>query len=310
MKLFSYYTLALLLVIGLASCRKNDVNITIQQFDQQQIQNYIQQNGLSGMVQDTSGGDTTGIYYKILQVGTGAVIDYPDTINYVYTAKSFDGQYSSLDTIVNHTFSYLGHVAPNGMQLALKNILKRKGTIARLLIPSRLCYGRNGAGSGSNTINGNQCMDFTVHIIDNQSTYDELCIKNYISQNSLTGYSRVNYNNGASFYYYKLTQAGTGPYKPVASSVDSVQYTGYLMNNTIFDQEVTTDGTGIPLTLYSLTAGFKQALALPTSVAGAQMSIIIPSYMGYGNTAQSSTLTTIPSFSCMRFDITVVSVNN
>ena len=50
----------------MVSCRKDKVELTLKQYDQQQISNYISANGLSGYLRDTVGGDTTGMYYKII----------------------------------------------------------------------------------------------------------------------------------------------------------------------------------------------------------------------------------------------------
>src|SRR6202000_2647772 len=104
------------------SCRKSSDNFTIQQFDDNEIQNYIKQNGLTAMKRDTSGADTTGIYYQIINPGTGSVIDYPTLISYTYSYRTFDGAYSTTDTIINHTNTYLGHVVPPAVQISLKNI--------------------------------------------------------------------------------------------------------------------------------------------------------------------------------------------
>ena len=146
------FTLLILSVISLASCRKNTNQLDIKQYDQQQIENYIAANGITGMVKDTVGGDTTGIYYKILTKGTGPVLNYPTQVYFVYTIKSFDGKYTSVDTINNHFYDYVGHIKtdnlPAGLQLAMHNDLVNDGGTMRVLIPSHLAYGVNGSGSG------------------------------------------------------------------------------------------------------------------------------------------------------------------
>src|SRR5579872_7603 len=189
------FTLVLLLAIGLTACRKDKNYPDIKTYDQQQIASYIAANGITGMVKDTTGGDTTGIWYKIITPGTGVAVDYPTEISYVYTIKSFDGLYNSVDTVVNHFDGLVGHTAPNGLILAIRNILKYKGGKMRVLIPSHLAYGVNGVGSGSKTITngriaGNQCLDYTVELIDNQDKYDDAVIQTYLTANNLTGYTR------------------------------------------------------------------------------------------------------------------------
>ncbi len=310
-----YYALIIVLVTGLSSCKKNE-NISIKQFDDQQIQGYIAQNGLTGMKRDTSGGDTTGIYYQIISAGTGPVIDYPDKISYVYSYHTFDNEFSSTDTIVNHTNNYLGHVTPNALQISLKNIAKRKGTKLRLLIPSRLGFGRDGYFAGSIHINGNECLDYTVNLIDQdydavkkinyQSVYDDISIQKYMAANSLTGYTKA-----SSGLYYKIITPGTGTDPITVYSTLGVQYTGYLFNGTVFDSATTTDGTAATSSiLLNFIPGWQKGLPLTT--AGGVISLLIPSAMAYGDAGSSNSLTgsTIPSFSCLRFDVTVVSVAN
>ena len=64
---------------------------------------------------------------------------------------------------------------PKGLQIAIHNLIKYKGTRARVLIPSRLAYGVNGypeAGSASNVntrIAGNQCLDYYVNVVSDQN---------------------------------------------------------------------------------------------------------------------------------------------
>jgi len=295
-----FYIVIALVVVAFASCRKSSDNYNIKQFDQASIQNYISANGLTGMKRDTSGGDTTGMYYQILNAGTGPVVDYPDLISYTYTYHTFDGGYTTTDTIVNHTNGYLGHVTPSAVQIAIKSILKRKGGKIRLLIPSRLAFGTNGYFSGAIAINGNQCLDYTVSLVNNQPTYDDQSIVKYMAANSLSGYTK-----SSTGLYYKVITKGAGTDAISLASTVGVQYTGTLFNGTAFDTEVTTDGTAATsFTLYDVVPGFAEGLSHVT--AGGQISLLIPSALGYGDSASGS----IPAFSCLRFEITVVTVNN
>ncbi|OCX50950.1 hypothetical protein BEL04_19720 [Mucilaginibacter sp. PPCGB 2223] len=318
-----FYVIIAVVTFGSVSCRKSSDNITIKQFDQNSIQTYMSQNGLTGFQRDTTGGDTTGIYYKIITQGTGSVVDYPDLVSYVYSYHTFDNDYSATDTIVNHTNTYVGHIAPLYIQIAVKNILKKKGGKVRLLIPSRLAFGVNGYYSGSITINGNQCLDYTVSLvnndvyinpttgkpvintatgnyINNQDIYDDISIQKYMTANSLSGYTKT-----TSGLYYKIVKAGTGTDPISLASTVGVQYTGTLLNGTTFDTQTTTDGTAATsFTLYDVVSGFAEGISKTT--AGGQVSILIPSSLGYGNASSGS----IPAFSCLRFEVTVVSVTN
>ena len=299
------FTLFLLSVIAFASCRKASDEPDIKQYDQQQIQNYISANGLTGMQRDMTNGDTTGIYYQVLTPGTGAQIDYPDTISYVYAMHSFDGKYVVEDTVLNHYFGYLGHVTPNGLMLGIRNLLKNKGGKIRLLIPSHLAYGTAGVGSGSSTVTnnriaGNQCLDYTINLVNGQSAYDEIVIKNYMAANNLSGYTKT-----ADGLYYKITKVGTGNSITINSSI-SANYKLYLMNNTFPNNDTTysssqTYGFG---DLQNNVAGVVEGMQLAKGQGA--ISMIVPSRLAYGTSGNSG----IPVNACLRWDFYNISVTN
>jgi len=301
-----FYVIIALTALAISSCRKSVDNLNIKQFDDLQIQNYIAQNHLTGMIRDTSGGDTTGIYYQILDQGTGPALNYPDVVSYTYTYRTFDGGYSTTDTIVNHTNTYVGHVVPNALQISIKNIAKRRGAKVRLLIPSRLAFGTDGYFSGGVAINGNQCLDYTIYIINNQPAYDNLSIRNAMVANGLDS---TTYTKTASGLWYKIIVPGTGPDAISLASTAGVQYTGTLLNGTAFDTETNTNADAqVSFTLYDVVPGFAEALTHTT--AGGQISFFIPSHLAYGDPSNTSGTTTIPAFSCLHFELTVYSVSN
>ena len=325
------YTLMVFCAFGLLSCRKSADNFTIKQYDADQIQQYKNNNGLNAMLRDTVGGDTTGIYYQIITPGNGDPILPSTLVSFVYSAKTFDGAYSSTDTILNHVNTYGGYVSPNGLQLAIKDVAQKYGAKIRVLIPSRLMYGINGTTLSSyntagtlvySTIGGNQCFDYTINVINTHTTvivnntkvvnskqpdYDDLSIKKYLSANGLQ------YIQTPSGLWYRITQAGTtgSPTIGIGSTV-GVQYTGTVLDGIVFDQANTTDGTAGATFygLYDITPGFQEALLLPTVTNGAKLSIIVPSRLGYGQSPQTGGAFTIPGFSCLRFDVNIISVNN
>jgi FKBP-type peptidyl-prolyl cis-trans isomerase len=305
-----FFTLLLLSVACFVSCRKVTNDPDIKQFDQQQIQSYISANGLTGMVRDTTMGDTTGTYYQILSAGdVTKPLDYPSTVSYVYTIRTFDGKYSVTDTALNHAYGVLGHVVPNGLMLALKNNLKYNGGKIRVLVPSHLAYGKSGMGQGSNTltnarIGGNQCLDITVNTIANQAAYDQLVIKNYMAANNLTGYTKT-----ADGLWYKITTVPTGPNYINDNSTVTMNYSIYLMNNINPDPlntYATTTATFSDFASGRLVAGFVEGLKILGRGAGG-ISIIVPSALAYGTGGNGNG---IPANECLRWDMTNVSVTN
>jgi FKBP-type peptidyl-prolyl cis-trans isomerase len=305
------FTLLVLSTICFVSCRKNGNNIDLKQYDQQQIQNYIAVNGITGMQRDLTNGDTTGIYYKIINPGDPTKpVDYPDSISYVYSAVTFDGKFASTDTVLNHYEGLLGHVVPNGLMLSMRNLLKYKGAKMRVLIPSHLAYGEKGVHTGSNTvvnnnINGNQCLDFTINLISDQAAYDALVLKNYIAANNLTGFTLLT-TGPAKGMYYKIKTAGTGASINDNSNI-TCNFTLQLMNNTV-------DTTYVK----SVTANFNDPLTLAVGPrvgfemvkAGSDLELLMPSRLAYGVVGAPSANVPIPVNACLRYEFFNITVTN
>jgi FKBP-type peptidyl-prolyl cis-trans isomerase FkpA len=320
----TFFTLLLLSAIGLTSCHKSSTsNLNINQYDLSQIQNYIAKNNITGMVRDTLGGDTSGIYYQIIHPGSGASLADTSTISFCFSLKSFDGLYTSVDTIYNQYYGFLGHLTtdalPLGLQYAILNDLKQDGGTMRVLIPSRLAYGVNGYGTGSvhaaGRIAGNQCLDYYVHLVSpaQRPAYDDLVIQTYMKANNLTGYTKtsvtippVGYGvtpgeHGTYSMYYKVIHPGTGTDSITVNSTFTATYTGELLDNTNFDY--TYNGTDTAsLTYPTLTLGEQGAIKHVT--AGSTLSMIFPSTLGYGNVG----ITGVPSNSCLRYEYKIYTV--
>jgi len=302
-----FFTLLLLSATCFLSCRKINNDPDIKQYDEQQIKSYIAANGLTGMVKDTTNSDTTGTYYQILTPGQGAQVDYSSIVSYVYTIRSFDGKFLATDTVVNHYYGVLGHIVPNGLMLAIRNNLKYLGGKMRVLVPSHLAYGKNGAGTGSITLTngriaGNQCLDVTVELIADQAAYDQLVIKNYMAANNLTGYTET-----ADGMWYKITTAPTGANYINDNSTISMNYTLYLMNNTNPDGNyyATTNLLTVSDLVTQVVPAYSEGLRLLGKGGGA-ISIIAPSALAYGTSAYNG----VPANGCLRWDISNVTVTN
>lgn len=314
------FTFLLIAATGFTACRKGqEADPDIKTYDEQQIQAYIAANGLTDFVKDTNLADSSGMYYKIINKGTGVPLEYSDRVSLVFTLKSFDGKYVSTDTIKNHIYNYLGHLAttqsvpsttsanlPLGLQQAIKNILQYRDGSMRLLIPSRLAYGKAGTGTGSITnvntrIAGNQSLEYYVHVIDNQDTYDDLVIRNYMTANSLTGYTKT-----ASGLYYKiLTPAKTGTYIDLQTTVSATDV-GMLLNGTEIDAAAKTTATS-----FLMSTIFVQGIIEGLTTFGGDglsISLIMPSRLGYG--VGGTTTGAIPSNAPLRFDYQVVSTTH
>jgi FKBP-type peptidyl-prolyl cis-trans isomerase FkpA len=88
-----------------------------------------------------------------------------------------------------------------------------------------------------------------------------------------------------------------------------VQYVLYNLTNTTLESATTTDGTAAAtFSFYSTIPGFYAALRHVK--AGSTISFILPSGLAYGATSYTVSSSTIPAFSCLRFDLSLVSVSN
>ncbi len=285
---FAFFCACILALAGLSGCTKTYP--TIAEVDAQAVTNYIQSNNLS--LQQYG---QTGIYYQVTQVGTGPNIDYSIQIPLIYTIKTLDGTYASIDTFNNRYGGYFGYFKPDSLREVIKNTLIKQGGTVRVIVPSRFAFGKAGSGS----VPGNSSVDFTVTAITatKLAEYDDFTMLQYMQANNLTGFTKA-----AEGYYYKLSDPGSGTETISLSSVISVEYTGKTLNGTVFDK--TTAGSPATFSLGSTVEGWR--LALPLLKKDGAMQIILPSTLGYGLSGSQS----IPPFSCMFFDIKVTDVVN
>ncbi|WP_121812627.1 FKBP-type peptidyl-prolyl cis-trans isomerase [Mucilaginibacter kameinonensis] len=305
------FTLLVLISIGFMSCRKDRNDPDIKQYDESQIKNYIAANGITDMLRDTTGGDTSGIYYKIISQGRGTPMDYSDQISFVFTVRTLDGKFISVDSLnQNHYYGYLGHISsslPKGLQTAVHNLIKYKGTSARVIIPSHLAYGVNGYGTGSSSnanthIGGNQSLDYYINVVSNQELYDDAIITNYIKSKGLTGFAKT-----ADGVYIKVATPGTGSDLIDLDSYITYTYSGKILSDVVFDA----NSTSSSLTVSSFVKGVQEGLTGQTS--GAAISMIIPSRFAYGTTGTSSAGSggiTLGANTVLYFDFTVSAVSN
>jgi FKBP-type peptidyl-prolyl cis-trans isomerase len=209
--------------------------------------------------------------------------------------RSLDGKYVSSDTfnIANRYYNFLGYYNPEAIRLGVKEVLKKSNGTIRMIIPSRLAFGRNGSGS----IPGNASMDITVRVLDFSKLveYEDITIRKYLESNSLTGFTKT-----STGLYYKIGQPGTG--SPITTDSTIVaNYTGKLLNGTVFDRAVA--GSEATFALNSLVKGWRQGV--PLIKQGGSIRLIVPSTLGYGLDGSSPA---IPAFSALDFDITVTDV--
>src|SRR5690606_33866452 len=155
----SYIFLSAAFLLAFSGCKKEYE--TIEQLDEQNIQAYLTQKNLDMEL------DSEGFYYHIIEQGSGSAVDYTDKVFVTFTMTSLDDKYTSTDEyVINRYSSYLGYLdrEHSGMPAAFREAVEKlnKGGSIRVVIPSRLAYGRN----GFNKIPGNASLDCTLILYD------------------------------------------------------------------------------------------------------------------------------------------------
>ncbi|MHB1178756.1 MAG: FKBP-type peptidyl-prolyl cis-trans isomerase [Daejeonella sp.] len=285
---FKYAVPGFLLLSIFVACKKGYETVDV--IDDRNLTTYIQQNKLN-----VTEYKDTGIYYEVLEPGTGPNVEYSEELPLIFTKRSLDGKYVSTDTfsINNRDYRFLGYVNPEGVRVGVKEVLKKKSGSIRMLIPSRLAFGRNGVGD----IPGNASLDITVKVLDKSkiNEYEDFSIKKYMAANSLTGFTKT-----ASGLYYKIDQPGTG--SPIAvDSTIAAEYSGKLLNGVVFDRALT--GSPVSFRLNEVIKGWQEAI--PLIKQGGSIRMILPSSLGYGLPGSGQS---IPAFSSLDFTVKVTDV--
>lgn len=289
MKQFLTYAFPIFLSLTIfVSCQKEYETIDV--IDDRNVQEYIKNNKLN-----VSEYQSTGIYYGVVAPGTGPELEYSDMVPAIITTRSLDGKYLSVDTfsVSNRYYNFLGYFNPEAIRLGIKEVLKKSNGTVRMIVPSRLAYGRNGLGS----IPGNTSLDITVRVLDlaKIAEYEDFSIQKYLQSSSLTGFTKT-----SSGLYYKIAQPGTG--SPIAiDSTVVANYTGKLLNGVVFDKAA--PGSEATFTLKTLVKGWQEAL--PLIKQGGTIRLIVPSSLAYGLNGSPPS---IPAFSALDFEITVTDV--
>jgi FKBP-type peptidyl-prolyl cis-trans isomerase FkpA len=130
------------------------------------------------------------------------------------------------------------------------------------------------------------------HKAKKQAEKDKSIITKYIADNNLDA------NATGSGLYYVIKIQGTGA-QPDAGSTVTVNYKGYLSDETVFDQSA---ATGLSFPLSSVIKGWQEGI--PYFKKGGKGILLIPSVLGYGTQATGK----IPANSVLIFDIELLDV--
>ena len=135
-----------------------------------------------------------------------------------------------------------------------------------------------------------------------QKGIDAKVIDDYIAKNNLGGKAQKTENG----VYYVVTQPGSGP-TPSPGDVVSVQYTGKLLNGTVFDSsdkgknpQATGAPVQFPIGVGQVIPGWDETVTKMHK--GEKATLIIPSTMAYGSRPNPK----IPANSVLLFDVELV----
>ena len=158
MKTFCVSFLSILILSGIISCSKSSdsgCTLATPQSEQSQITAFASTSGMSATAH------SSGIYYEIINAGSGATPSSSSRVFVKYTGKLTNGTVFDSQTDATKTGWILGNLIV-GWQIGLPLI--KKGGIIRMILPSSLAYGCNGSG----TIPSNSILYFEIELVDVQ----------------------------------------------------------------------------------------------------------------------------------------------
>jgi FKBP-type peptidyl-prolyl cis-trans isomerase FkpA len=125
-----------------------------------------------------------------------------------------------------------------------------------------------------------------------QAATDDAAIQAYIKANNITA------TKDPSGVYYQVLIPGNGPYPNVNSTI-TVNYTGKLLNGTVFDTE-----TAFVTLLSAVIKGWQYGV--PHINTSGRILLLIPSGLAYGNKASDG----VPANSVLIFTLDLTGFNN
>ncbi|WP_366915394.1 FKBP-type peptidyl-prolyl cis-trans isomerase [uncultured Polaribacter sp.] len=270
-------------ILLFTSCLKDDENSFVQETEED-ILKYIADNNLTASKTDS------GLYYVINSQGTGDPVSSTSVVNINYKGYLLNGSTFGETSDAGTTFAMNSNLIL-GLREGLQ--LFNEGGEGKLLIPSSLGYAQFGNASG--TIPGGAVLIFDVKLNAAYPSFEaenEAAILKYIEDNNLTA------TKTASGLYYVVNNEGTGS-QPTATSNVTVDYKGYFLNGTVFDESTSSASFNLSRVIPGWTEG------LQFFKKGGDGVLLIPYTLGYGTSGTG----TIPGYSVLVFDVKLISVN-
>lgn len=273
-----YLTIALMSIVLLA-CTKDDEVVDFTAANEAEIEKYLTDNNL------TAQKSASGLYYIVDEAGEGPQPLATSTVRVKYKGYFTDGE-------------VFDESDENGISFNLQGVIRgwmegityfNEGGSGKLLIPSSLGYG-SGDFRG---IPGGSVLVFDIELLQvDFLTQNEKDIATYLEDNSIEA------EKSASGLYYVIEEPGTGT-QPNSSSTVTVNYKGYLLDGTVFDQS---RPSGATFALSQVILGWTEGIAYFKE--GGKGMLIIPAHLAYKDRSVGS----IPVGSVLVFDIELLEV--
>ncbi len=132
--------------------------------------------------------------------------------------------------------------------------------------------------------------------VERQLDKDQEAIEEYLDDNNLVA------EQTPEGIYYIITQDGSGSENPTLSSEITINYKGFMLDGTVFDQSPENDPRTFPLA--GLIQGWQ--IGIPLITTGGSINLYIPSRYAYGSQGAG----TIPGDTPIAFEIDLISFTN
>ena len=278
--------------------------------EEAQIKKYVEDNKI------TVKPNSMGLYIVELQAGTGIKVDSGCHIKMNYKVSTLNGKelYSTYEHPEPMKFEYGKRMGVPGFEYAISTF--KKGTKAKVIIPSTLAFGTRGNGR---SVEPYTPLIYDVEVLDVQTKaeYDKeqleskkteqmksdslknaepILLAKYLKDNKITVKPLP-----SGLYFIPVTP-GTGT-KAEAGKTVKVHYTGKLLNGKVFDSS-RDRGTPIEFMLgrHQVISGWDEGIAMMKQ--GEKALLIIPSAIGYSD----KDMGVIPPYSTLVFDVELVEV--
>jgi FKBP-type peptidyl-prolyl cis-trans isomerase FkpA len=267
----------------LTGCLNDDDHVDYAALDEEIISEYLTANNIEATRH------SSGLYYKIINPGTGAPIGDDDStddkVTFAFNSETINGK-AFYEENKNHT-AYLSTL-PYGFQIGMSQINKQGEII--LYTPSQLCKDPYGNIFGEK----NTVMIYHINIKRDQSEIDEDILSEYLTEN---GIEAIRDESGL---YYEIIEEGEGDNVPANALID-VSYKGSFINGKSF-----TEGTLSGQPLSGLIEAWK--IGIPLLQKGSKAKLYCPSQLAYGSAPRYDNQgnITIPGNSILIYDIEVV----